>query len=414
MKVIIFSHGHPKFSKGGGEIAAYNLFKAINNLNGNDAYFLARGPNEYFTNRAEISIIAEKEYIIRGEPDIWFFSSIIPTDESNDFWRLLRAINPNIFHFHHYIFIGLDILRLIKRFFPKTPTLLTLHEYLAICYHNGQLLKTDFTLCGGYSPEDCNKCFPDKTPEDFFLRERYIKTFFELVDAFISPSEFLKRRYVDWGIPEEKIFVIENGLPHGDRLLPRELADGEGRTKFAYLGQINIYKGLDIILESWNILKKKYKDVYDKCSLNIHGTWGFVTEAYKKNVESLIKSHGEAVKFFGPYESEDLKDILSKVDWVILGSIWYENSPVVIQEAFKYGRPVICPNIGGMSEKVKHGFGGLNFKYKDPESLADTIAEVVFDEELYQKILSKIPKYMTLEEYAKEHLSLYLRVLSQK
>ena len=46
---------------------------------------------------------------------------------------------------------------------------------------------------------------------------------------------------------------------------------------------------------------------------------------------------------------------MASVDWVVVPSIWWENSPLVIQEAFGYGRPVICSDIGGMAEKVTDG-----------------------------------------------------------
>ena len=43
---------------------------------------------------------------------------------------------------------------------------------------------------------------------------------------------------------------------------------------------------------------------------------------------------------------------MSEIDWVVVPSRWWENSPLVIQEAFMHGRPVICSGIGGMAEKV--------------------------------------------------------------
>jgi len=53
---------------------------------------------------------------------------------------------------------------------------------------------------------------------------------------------------------------------------------------------------------------------------------------------------------------------MAAVDWVVVPSIWWENSPLVIQEAFAHGRPVICSDIGGMAEKVAHEKNGLHFR----------------------------------------------------
>ena len=68
-------------------------------------------------------------------------------------------------------------------------------------------------LCYRESLEDCSNCFPERSPQDFWLRKHYIQKHFEYADAFVSPSEFLRQRYIAWGIPEEHIVVIENGQP---------------------------------------------------------------------------------------------------------------------------------------------------------------------------------------------------------
>ena len=47
-------------------------------------------------------------------------------------------------------------------------------------------------------------------------------------------------------------------------------------------------------------------------------------------------------------------------NYVVVPSIWWENSPVVIQEAYAARRPVICSGIGGMAEKVIDGVTGLH------------------------------------------------------
>ena len=58
-------------------------------------------------------------------------------------------------------------------------------------------------------------------------------------------------------------------------------------------------------------------------------------------------------------------------------SIWWENSPVVIQESFFHGRPMICSNIGGMAEKITDGVDGLHFRVAASEDLVDRMIEVL-------------------------------------
>src|SRR5690606_24699095 len=88
----------------------------------------------------------------------------------------------------------------------------TLHEFLAICHHYGQMVRRgSFVLCERSGPRECARCFPDQSPQNFFLRKAYIMRYFREVDHFISPSEFLAGRYVEWGLERSRIAVIENG-----------------------------------------------------------------------------------------------------------------------------------------------------------------------------------------------------------
>ena len=63
-----------------------------------------------------------------------------------------------------------------------------------------------------------------------------------------------------------------------------------------------------------------------------------------------------------PTRTAEMPSLMRSVDWMIIPSIWWENSPIVIQEAFFHGRPMICSNIGGMAEKITDGVDGLHFR----------------------------------------------------
>jgi glycosyltransferase involved in cell wall biosynthesis len=88
-------------------------------------------------------------------------------------------------------------------------------------------------------------------------------------------------------------------------------------------------------------------------------------------------------------------------------SIWWENSPVVIQEAFSYGRPVICSDIGGMAEKVNHRVDGLHFKVGSPEDLARTIESVVAGEVSAEALAGNTRVPISVPDSADAHLALY-------
>ena len=79
------------------------------------------------------------------------------------------------------------------------------------------------------------------------------------------------------------------------------------------------------------------------------------------------------------WDRAGLSEMMSNVDWVVVPSRWWESSPLVIQDAFLHGRPVICSDIGAMAEKVAHEVNGLHFTVADPPSLADAVCRAVTD-----------------------------------
>ena len=405
MRIAIFSHGHPNFSKGGAEIASHNLYKGINETAEHEAWFVSHGDDDLMHQGTTVAAISERQYFLRGNAGIDHLSSTIPLGSDSDFADMLRAIKPDVIHFHHYIKFGVETILAAKKICPSAKIILTLHEFIAICNNLGQMVKTDGRLCYKYSPLDCHKCLPNKTPEDFFLRERFIKVFFNRVDLFICPSEFLKARYSDWGLCDKQIKVVENGLAISEPENPRILNKNEKRGKFAYFGQIHKHKGLNIILEAFSSLPKKTSK---HTSLSIYGDYSHSqNDPIVNQIKQLSEDEMSNVNYYGPYEQRELGQLMAGVDWVIMGSTWWENSPIVIQESFKYGRPIIVPDIGGMAEKVIPGIGGLNYRARDSLSLASILRRIVDEPELFDSVHRTIPAYPKIDEIVEKHIKLY-------
>ena len=97
---------------------------------------------------------------------------------------------------------------------------------------------------------------------------------------------------------------------------------------------------------------------------------------------------------------------MSRVDWVIVPSIWWENSPMVIQEAFANGKPVICAGIGGMAEKVRDGVDGLHFEVRNPLDLAETMVRAACEPGLWENLKASIRAPLSFEQCADSYLAL--------
>lgn len=408
MKVAVLSHGHPAFSKGGGEYAAYYLWQGLNRRPGTQAWFIGRAHPEALHQFSTLAVMGERDYLVGGNAIIADLTATTALGLDSDFAELMRSIDPDVVHFHHYVHLGIELIRIVRAVCPRARIVMTLHEFIAICVNNGQMVKTDGRLCHQYSPRECNLCFRHLKAEDFFLRERYIKSFFNLVDGFISPSAFLRGRYLDWGLSEDNFAVIENGLPPGDKVPPRVLMDGEARNRFAYFGQINPYKGIDVILGAIALMPKKLRK---QVSLDVFGG-GLENqpEDFRRIISQLLADCGQSVHMHGGYEPDELGRLMRQVDWVVMGSVWWENSPLVIQEAYKFGRPVICPDIGGMAEKVPDGIGGINYRARDAVSLGAVMKRAVGDPGLFDRLCATLPAYPALDGIVDAHVAYYQRL----
>ena len=341
-------------------------------------------------------------------------------------------------HFHHYVHLGLELIREVRKFDPSISIVLTLHEYLAMCHNHGQMVKVhDHSLCHEATPSACNRCFPGKSPQDFMLRERFIKGHFDLVDRFVSPSEFLKERYVRWGVPAERIEVIENLLTPEARREAREAAEGEndrsasaaapaaptsanegpgarkmaGRraddfpVRLAFFGQINAFKGLDYLLDAIDMLPKSVKR---RVRLDINGSGlGSQPDHVRGPIEARIVKLGDRVRLRGAYRPDELGALMSSADWMVIPSAWWENSPVVILEARRYGLPVIAANIGGMAEKIEHGVTGLHFMARRADSLAEQIVHAANHPEERDRFAAAIRASWQPDADLERHVALY-------
>jgi len=124
-------------------------------------------------------------------------------------------------------------------------------------------------------------------------------------------------------------------------------------------------------------------------------------------VYSALKRLKGTVFLHGPYENHELPALLADTDWMVVPSIWYENSPIVIQEAFRSNVPVITSNVGGMAEKVTNMKNGLHFNVGKPLSLCAVLEKVAKDKNLHKQCVAGIIQPPKLSETAKANLALY-------
>ncbi len=416
MKALILSHAHPTFSIGGAQVASYNLFEGLKAQEGWDAHYLAGvGPPVARHRATPLMAVDGKadETLFWSNDYDWFYLGARRLDEVMDhFERLVSDLRPDVVNFHHVMGFGVQALRATRRALGNVPIVMTLHEYLPICANHGQMIKArSGALCSKSSPTECGVCFPEIGPANLMRRELFLKSFLAEVDAFVSPSRFLLQRFADWGLPPEKLVMIENGLDGGRAAPPRKIAPGGRRNRFAFFGQLNPFKGIKVLVEA---VTRIPQDVWGDSVLYVFGgNLEHQPEEFQAAVRDLFRLAGRRIRFMGSYKSPDLPNLMREVDWTIVPSTWWENAPVVIQEAFFHGRPIIASDIGGMAEKVRDGIDGLHFHVSNPESLAEAMVRAIREPQLWDRLAGGIRPPTTADLSARAHVALFERLLER-
>ena len=173
--------------------------------------------------------------------------------------------------------------------------------------------------------------------------------------------------------------------------------------KFGFIGTISEHKGLHVLVEAFNAISE------EKASLQIYGDLSWFP-AYSAKLRKMATS--PVIFFRGPVPNDTVADILSGLDVLVVPSIWFENSPLTIHEAFLAGIPVITSNIGGMADLVTDRVSGLLFEVSNSQSLTNTIEELVQSETLLDQLRDGIPTVKSIEENGLEMEQRYQQLLN--
>lgn len=335
--------------------------------------------------------------------------------------RVLDEVRPDVVHVQHLYLHSLGYLDLLAA--RRIPVVYTLHEYLPLCLRAGQLLHASGGLCDGPDLDACTECArsltflprldpdgPDRPVEPepdlrtaVHLRTEDVRRAFRKVDLFVAPSRFLRDRYVENGfVAPERIVHSDYGFDtSGYRAVPHRPAD---ELRVGFFGTIGEWKGVHVLVEAFDHLPET------GVSCKIFGDLAFLPEYVARLRE---RRRSLAVRFLGRFENARVPEVLSELDVLVVPSLWYENSPLTIHEAFLAGVPVLCSDRGGMAELVEHGVSGLHFRLGDARDLARQIQRLLKEPELLPKLRAGVPAVRTIEEDARAMEARFVRLLER-
>ncbi|MFK0274997.1 glycosyltransferase family 4 protein [Ensifer sp. NPDC090286] len=405
-RILVAAHNHPALHPGGTEIFAHDLFRAYQRA-GHEVLFLGATNQTHRQVRPGTSFQAigpegDEVLLWSGHFDRFFMSQIDLYGVVPDLTELLRDFRPDVVHIHHLLLLGAEFPHIVRRTLPDCRIVMTLHDYYPLCHHDGLMVRTSGKeLCHKSSPDRCHSCFKDIPLDRFVLREQHLKALLRTIDRFISPSQFLRQRFIDWGLNGDQIDVIANGLP------PRDAPSRKGqpendRPVFGYFGNLNPWKGTSVLLEA----ARQLIDEGLRFELRVHGGAPFQADSFKDEIARLFKKTAPSVQQRGAYRREDIGDLIAAVDCTIVPSIWWENAPLVIGEAQSQRKPVIASNIGGMAEMVQDGVNGITVSPNDPRALAAAMRRMAESPDLRRRLSANARKPNDIDTTARRYLTL--------
>ncbi|MFN6571196.1 glycosyltransferase [Dendronalium sp. ChiSLP03b] len=240
------------------------------------------------------------------------------------------------------------------------PVVQTLRNYRLLC-PNGLFFR-DGQVC-----EDCmgkfipypgvlHGCYRENRPATgavatMLTVHRAMRTWIEMVDVYISLTEFARQKFIAGGLPPEKIVVKPN-------FVNPDPGVGSGSGGYAlFVGRLSTEKGLDTLLAAWEHLD-------GKVPLKIVGD-GPLSSRVMESVKRLPQ-----VEWLGRRPMSEVHHLMGEAMFLIFPSKWYETFGRVAVEAFAKGTPVIAANIGAIAELVDSGRTGLHFSPGNSEELA--------------------------------------------
>ena len=320
------------------------------------------------------------------------------------FQQLIDDFVPDIVHINHLSHLSTQIIDIIKE--REIPILFTLHDYWMICI-KGQLINNENELCPGPSLRKCADC----NRKYFISHENvlteigswmnWMRVINEKIDLFIAPSLFLKNVYEEYGIQQKKIIHMDYGFDKMKINASNIKKNKSHKIRFGYLGRIIPVKGIVTLIDAFNQVD------HSKAELNIYGKIPSSFLYLKSRVYDSV------VSFKGGYNYSNICEVLSNIDVLVVPSIWYENSPLVIHEAFLARIPVIASNLGGMAELISNEKNGLLFESGNVEDLIEKMNIFIQNPELIEKYSQETP-VRSIQEDVDEIVKLYNDLIQKK
>lgn len=388
MKILQINDNYERV--GGTETYLFNLIELLKKNGHKVSIFAIRGqPKE------------TKDGLVVGEPK-GYFSHYFSCKVFNFkvYFKLKKFIEktkPDAIHLHNNYLAPFSVLLAIR----GHKVIQTVHDYMVLCPYGWMVKKSSLEICQGNIGAKCfkNNCLSLHNLLISYLPFKLrIAASKRVVDKFISPSKRLKEYLETFGFQNvEYLPYFLNVKSYYFNLNIKK--DGN----ILYIGRLVKEKGISDLIKALPKVTSKIS----RANLTIVGGG-----PQRKHLISLIQNLGVAnrVKFVGKISHEKVKEYYQKANIVVIPSLWLDNSPNVVYEAFSSGRPVIASDRGGMSDFVKDGETGFIFESGNTEELAKKTIKILKNKDLFNKLSANCQKFALANFISKKHYQKIMKI----
>lgn len=411
MKIIIANYRY--FVAGGPEKYMFKFIDAVQKRGIEIIPFSVNNPQnidspykEYFAKpRADSLMYKDTKYSIKNLIGI-FRATVWNYDAEYRLQKLIRDTKPDVVYILHEVnHLSPSIIRAAKK--EGVRVVHRISDFFMLC------AKYDF-LCNN---EICEACIHGKYNKAIKFRcvkgsrfGTYLRVFamklynkikiFERVDVYITPSSFTKNKLIEGGVKKNKIVHIPTFIDV-DSITPSYSHD----KYFLFLGRMANQKGTIYAIQAMKFLKNT------EYVLKVTGTPSDSEE--DKKILKYIQENNlqDKIIFTGFKSGKELDDLINHATCVVCPSIWYENMPNTVIEAYAHGKPVVASRLGSLEEIVVDNETGMLFTAKDSKEMAEKLRKFVVDDSLSIKLGMQAREKCEQEYSEKKHIDKVLEIL---
>jgi glycosyltransferase involved in cell wall biosynthesis len=345
MKIVV---AHNTYQQPGGEDIVFRNECELLRSAGHDVV-------EYQRSNHDISQYVSVGQLALAKNTIW------ASDTRREFRQLLLRERPDVVHVHNtFVMVSPSIYWACRD--AQVPVVQTLHNYRLLC--PGATFFRDGKVC-----EECLEhgvwrgvrysCYQGSIQATavvsaMLATHRFLGTWSRLIDYYFAPTEFARRKFIQGGLPGDKILVKPN-------FVDPDPGEGKGVRSYAlFVGRLSHEKGLHTLLAAWTRLK-------NPIPLHIAGDGPLRAELEEYARQNSLSN----VRFLGRLAWKEAMDAMKGARCLVFPSECYEGAlPLTVVEAFACGTPVIASKLGAMQELITNGATGLHFTPGNAKDLA--------------------------------------------